>query len=586
MSVRARYALDACLVIGLAAAGVALRLRGLPYLQLDENTIYPYTQGLFLLAGWATSGLPQPEAFDTSRFWPHTYPDGQQFGPGLVWAHLPLLLGANSLEESLTRRLLVQATAAPLIYIGVRVALAPRPAQRHTAPRWPSVVAALAAATVVGFTGFPFGPFSPYDDTYLAPEMCSWITACAVVVLGARRTRWLLPCLPLVVVTCMVHPFSVAYTVGSAFLLLIVLARGESRVVLGALGLASLAAVPEVVHLLSIFGTQADDLGSIARSCDDQRRTVGALFGRSWSYMSRLQPRPLGHLVALAPIAAVVALGLQRWISRPTASRGVSGLKRLAHLPRTELIACWCLANIVGFVVATGVVGCVQPWHWGIVLPSLAVALALVVHVAARLLAGSLQRRAPAFAPAAGVVAVLLAVLLAMFVMRYHDVDYARGFGSLQASTWLSRTIQEDAGASPRWIDAITLDHDATGYPWIYPPALFIDQRLRDGISPGSFHPRSPLYLVVDGSPEQAALVADLPGGSLLGTYEPDESTRLLLVRLDDRAASRQWTESLCHTFPEYSVRTHLDAVDYFGEIRGGADRAAIAPWFAPCVVP
>jgi len=609
--------LDALVVAALLVAGIVVRSRGIPFMQLDENTIYPYVRALYLLDGWTGAPLPLPRYLDSSWFWPHMYTSDLQFGPGLIWAHVPLLAGASSLSAVFARRFIVQAAVAPLLYLALRSALGSKTAAGRSAsgmPPWPSMAASLSCAVIVGFTGYPFGPLSPYDETYLAPEMAAWIAACTLVALAANRAKWLLPCLALVAFTPMVHPFAVSYAVGAGLGLLVVFARGHRRAAAWAVAAAAVVALPEVVHLAGVFTSPVDDLTSAASNCDDQRRTIVTLLARSAEYMGQLQPRPVGYVLALSPL---VALPMAVWSMRKDRSlRGGSSLERIARISGIDLLTIWCCGNCGGFLVAAWAVGCLQPWHWGILLPSLAVQVAVVVFVAARALQGALDRRSRILARAVGVAILVAAVLLAVAAVRTRWHEEPLGFGKLRACRWFAQTIQEDVGQGDRWIEVLTLDRRVTGYPWIYPSALVIEQRLHHGLEPGIFDATGPLYLVVDGTGAQIALVAensgwtlpspseelpalpathrwspaveaaDTPGISLVGMYTPDAETSLLLLRMEDAEASSRWTRSLCEWFPRREVRTHFDAMDYFDEIRGGADHSLVEPWFDRCVAP
>lgn len=600
--------LDGLIVVALLSVGLAIRLHCLPWMQLDENTIFPYSHALFLVSRWAEGVHGGVGAPDASWFLPQVQSQGVlQFGPGLFWTHVPLIAGASSLQEVLVRRLLLQTLAAPLFYGVARATLGRTDPRRGSFP-WPSVVAALVGAVAVGLTGFPFGPLSPYDDTYLAPDLCNGIAVSTLLVLLARRPRWFLVALPLLALACMVHPFSVSYAAGAAVVVVLLVARGKWRVVAGAVALAAILALAEVAHLWNALTLFSTDLGAVSQNCDERAHTLGTLFSDTMRYMTWLTPRPMGWVLCGSLLVAPVLVGLQgwsRWKREP--SRGW----RSALTGEAELTI-WCWANVLGFFVALWLIGCLQQWHWGILLPSLAAQLAVVVHLLLQMGQRTLRQRSRRGATVLGV-AILVGTLTAVGVGVGHRwADCPRGYSSLQACRWVDETVRADAGGESYWIEAMTMEHTTRGYPWLYATAVILEQRLGDGGPPRHDTVGSPLYLVTDATADEARELAgldgwqvppaeerrvgesgswsggqpstDIPAVSLVGMYEAPDRTTLLLVRIADSDASRRWTRSLCERFPYNTVRTHYDSVDYSGVFGEGGDVDDVAFWFDPCV--
>jgi len=611
-------AFDACVVLTLLIAGVLLRLHWLPLTQLDENSVYPYTKALYLLSNWVWTPLPDISQLDKNWLWPPVLPRDAQFGPGLTWSHVPFVAGASSLDACIARRLMFQSTASPILYLALRVALwrlepGARRSPGSPLAHWPSFIAALVAALAMGFTHLPFGILGPADDTYLAPELTAWGTAAAVMVLLARRRGFLLVALPLFAFTLMVHPFSVCYAVGCSVLLAAAWYRRQRLHLLVGLALAALAALPELIHVSSV-ATGNEGLVSTASSCDAEHRSFTWLVANGMATLRQLTPAGLGvALVGGLPVT-LLGLGVMAAVGRSRAPAVQAWRERRSTSRAILLCTGWCVVNLLGLLAVGTVVGCLNPWHWSILLPSMSVQLGLGVYLLAR---GVLSVSSPTGPLGRHVVALLLSfavVWQAAAAARTHWREAPYGYAHLEDCRWLARTIQADSGSAARWFEALTLDHSVRGYPWIYPPSLFIEQRLAMAIPPESFAAQGSLYLLVDGEPASTGKLVEAMGwdvdtarpraqtggeGKVLPSPQPAigypdvhlvaeswmvPGEHLLLLRIDGTEDALRWTQDLCMLFPSQRVGTHLDSVDYLSLTPGGGEAwGDVGAWIDPC---
>jgi len=618
-SKRSLLALDTCVFLALFFTGAILRLHWLPATQLDENTVFPYTKALYLLSNWSFDPLPDFSRFDASWFMPPVFHRDAHFGPGLTWAHLTFLAAADSMGQSVARRLILQSTAAPVLYLALRMGLQRLESKPHLSPfasleaAWPSVIAALVAALAVGFTQMPYGILGPTDDTYIAPELSTWYAAAAVVALLARRPRFLLLAFPTLAFTMMVHPFTVCYALGCIVIVITAWFRRQRVHLAAGLALAAVVAVPEVVQVFGIV-TSGEAMSETTGLCDPERRTFAWLLSTSASTIDQLEPRSLGLLLLLGLPVTCAALGIMTVFDLRRASTLLKWRQPRSLHRGVLLCTIWCVANLVGLLFAGTLVGCLQPWHWSLVLPSMSIQLGLAVYLLVRGLRGSKAWGVVALSRAALVLLTAAVIWQAADIARTHWAKEPYGYAHLETCRDLAHTIQADVGADDRWIEAITLDHSDRGYPWVYPPALFIEQRLTPGVPPESFNLDGLLYLIVDGPPEDIQSLGGAMGwdvgtpdspvsaGSgdrtpndpqpaigyenihLLAVSKPTPSVHLLLVRIVKARESAQWTGDLCDLFPDQRVRTHLDTLDYLSLTPAAWTWKEFDVWFDPCI--
>ena len=132
--------IDALAALALLVLAYGLRTSVLPHMALTSDSIGPYLKAWSITHGAGL--LPSPHAPES--------------GPGLYWLTLPLVLGADSLEDLFRRRALAQALLAPLLYLAVARFLRPR---LGPAPAWlGGLVAGLTVACSGGLPALGLWP--------------------------------------------------------------------------------------------------------------------------------------------------------------------------------------------------------------------------------------------------------------------------------------------------------------------------------------------------------------------------------------------------------------------------------------------
>ncbi len=578
-STGSKWLIDGAICVALLVASVFLRLQGLSEISLHFDAVDPFMRAVawltdcdLLLRGEAEEGL-------VKTLWPASAPWVSQFGPALVWGYAPFVAGASTLHEAFARRYVLQALGVVLVYLSMRVALQPPRQARAPSGVWPARLGAWAAAMAVGFGGEPFGTLGKGDQTYLAPDLCMVVAAAAAMVLVGRRPWWFLVSVGVLPWAIMMHPLAACYVPGVLILAVYVWRQGRKNVAMAGLAVGAVSAIPEIVHLAILArgepdgGRFSETLGYVSTYF---QAPTGILTTAAEAFASQ-QPFPLGILLFLAPLFVIG----WTWIARRSVGQGRSrsGMASLAL---------WASAAALGLLALAFVTGLHHGYHWRIPLPGLALTLGLAVSLlAARI------RFVSHLDPVARVIGrsvmVLVLVALTGAAMHARSWRFPLGSGDLDLHRWMAQVIQEDAGTSSRWFDAVVLGYDAHPFSWAFTPAIYIEQRLADQPR-GVFRPDGMLYLAVNGpTPAIDGILATMGweesalrgwertdsgmGASgpavagrspatvhLVGWYVVNPSYSLLLVRLPEPASSRAWTAWLYSRFPTGTTRLMLDS--------------------------
>jgi hypothetical protein len=588
--------LDGGILASLMIAGWVLRAHELPQAQVTGDIVAPYFQALLLL--WPDASPDGAFPLGLDGIWPTLTPWAPQFGPAFAWTGLLFVTGASSLEGVLARRMFLQATLAILLYVALRWPLGrrlPSAAGRAWQRDWPARAGAIVAALAVGFLGDPFGTLGRAEQGYLMPDVGAWITvAVAMVVLGGRR-RWLLVAIGLLPVALMLHPFGLAFVPGIALLVAWIWREGHRRLVLTSLGIGVVLSIPEGIHVLNVL---SDEQVGAALFTEAVTSTAAAthetVLHTAIRAFRELEPSPAGPLLALAPVV-VVFWGIWR---RSTGA---------------VVLACWSLATVLSLFVVGHLIGYLQINHWRVVLPVLALqaGLATSLSVAGLLdLAGRGGRWPRSIALAA--VAVCLVGLLAGCVLRERRV-YFDGSSDLSLHRLVSHDIHRDAGDRDRWFDALVVQRSNATWDGssVAIRSLFLEHRLT---IPDSIAVKDDglLYLTVDGTPETVVALRDamswrhapvdaslspddappahprpapsFPGVTLVREYRVEDSGTVLLVRLDDPAASHRWSRWLCEHAGAGGAHLLEVAPIYLAETSTPEQKITQRDWFPGCL--
>jgi hypothetical protein len=578
-SMGSKWLIDGAICVALLVAAVVLRMQGLSELPLHFDAVDPFMRAVawvtdcdLFLRGEAEEGLAQ-------TLWPASAPWVSQFGPALVWGYAPFVAGASTLHEAFARRYVLQALGVAFVYLSMRVALQPPRQARAPSGVWPARLGAWAAAMAVGFGGEPFGTLGRGDQTYLAPDLCLVVAVAAAMVLVGRRPWWFLVSVGVLPWAIMMHPLAACYVPGVLILAVYVWRLGRKTVAIAGLAVGAVCAIPEFVHLAILArgdpggGRFSETLGYVSTYF---QAPTGILGTAAEAFVTQ-KPIPLGILLILAPLFVIG----WTWIARRSVGQGRSR-------SGMAFLALWAAAAVLGLLALAFATGLHHGYHWRIPLPALALTLGLAVSLlAARV--RFVTDLDPLTRGIGRTALVLALVALSGLAMHARSWRFPLGSGDLELHDWMTRVIQEDAGTSSRWFDAVVLRHDAHPFSWAFTPAIYIEQRLADRPR-DVFRPDGSLYLAVNGPTTAIDRVrADMGWGEsalrgwawtgsgagasgpavagrspatvhLVGRYVINPGYSLLLVRLPEPASSRAWTAWLYNRFPPGTTRLMLDS--------------------------
>ena len=497
--------------------------------------------------------------------WPASGPWINQFGPALVWAYAPFVVGAKSLQAAFAGRYLIQAMGVLLVYASLRWVLWPRGTVGASQGVWPARLGAWIAALAVGFTGEPFGTLGAGDQNYLAPDLGVIISVAAALVLLHKRPHGLLVGFAVVPLAAMFHPLALCYLPGLLLLAVHVWLGGRRRIVAASLAVGLLCSIPELVHIAVILmqGPGGEALGFYSF----HSYSSVWILNTATEAFATLQPFPAGPILLASPFVVLV------WCAVGGGADGLRGKERGA-----ALFALWGVLTVGGLLALVLLLGNHRGYHWRIALPGLALVLGLAVYLPAQVCRIRLARaRTVTRWAVPAMTAVALAVLSACVVVARID-RFPQGTGDLRMHRWMAELIQEDAGTSRRWYDTVLLGWEMQTISPVFMPSVYVEQRLMN-VPREAFHADGVLYLAVTGPP---SLVEDLrtdmgwddramqrwgpppsSGGAsgvairgtfptdvhLLGHHSVGEGYSMLLVRLADPVATRAWTAWLHQRF-------------------------------------
>ena len=586
---------DALVALVLLVAGTWLRWKNIVGKAIFTDNVDPFLRAYAWLADWGQAFSGHSSQTWYELLWPASVPWLPQFGPGLVWSHVPFVVAASDLQAALERRLLLQALVVPLLYIALRLVLGRRiTGKGRLAAEWPSVLAGLTAALVAGFTYQPFGLLLEEDQTYLAPELSIVITVAVAAVLLSGRSRYLCLGLALLPWAVMIHPLAVCLAPGLLLVTYRVWKTGGRRIVLVSLAVAALCSIPEAVHLGAILGAGSDPtwIGeTVSRSSMHFESLLDPLWLTLTSFIE-LEPFPAGLLLLLAPLVVLHWRRGSAWWRPGGSEPAIRLADRDSRTGAAWLVAFFLLSMLTLLCLGIGL-GQLQPYHWRIVLPAMSLQLGLAIYlIACRVQAAAggdhrkIRRRTRLLLAAPAVLLLLGPACETLDLWRNPD------WGDVVMHRWMAEAVQDDAGKRRRWFEAVVLGRTEPRWTWASPSALYLQQRMK-GLPRSRFRLDGLVYLAVNGPAGYTSIVrqrmgwddlepegwnsvgrtgarhgSPLPakgmgGVHLIGRYPVGRDLVILLIRLDDWRASQKWSGWLVQQFPPGEVRLIMETNQY-----------------------
>ncbi len=573
--------MDVAIAAALFLLAASVRLGVLSVAQIGPDCVGPYLGAYEML---------------TTGDWlgPSYFPES---GPALYWLQVPFLLGADGLEVALRRRFLLQAFWTPFLYLGLRVAFAglwgasPRatPIRRDGARR----LAPLLGACALGFSQGPLLSLLSGAEGFVAPDLAAVMTVAVALVVLANRDRWLLAAWAMLPLAMMVHGMSASYGPGLLLLAVIIWLRGRRWLAAGAVLLGAVGFAPRAVQLVqSVIEEGFGGAMQAARYNSEGDQFWTEVISRTVDHFTVRDPLPWGPLLAAAPLLLVVVLAVAPRLA-PTAF--TRAMRRSCWL-----FAIWLGCTVGGLLLVASSIRYLQGYHWRILYPAAAAALALAAEVSLR--AWTVWRRTES-SP------TVRRPRLRSFVLVSLATALLLGAAGLAKSRWPTRpmatsdlgvtarfasAIVEASGPARRWHDTAAVGLD----PWGYAPAIYLNERLAG--HPGSYGLDGTLYLLFSadrpvieeidadngwtGQPAPAASTR-FPGATLVARAHPWNGPQVLLLHFDGPEASRRWSGRVLEQAGDQPVRMRAEAGEYLPAITGTADYATIDAWFAPGLV-
>ena len=584
-------AVDVATMAVLFGAGATVRLGHLVDLPLHFDNVDPFLRAYAWVHDWSTVVDGRSDAGPLDLLFPASAPWLGQFGPGLVWSYVPLVVGAPTLESAFVRRYLVQALLAPLVFLALRRGIpwsGGAASNRGVNPA--SYLAGIVGALAIGFCGEPFGTVAQGDQTYLAPEFAMATAAAVLFATRGRGAPWVLLAMAAVPWAAMVHPMAIALAPGLLWVVALLWNRARTSIVVVGVVLAACVSLPECFHLASVWrqGGEGSAFAATIGYTGSLSLSPAEVFRQSSRAWWGLQPTGIGPLLLAGPWVVLAFSVPPLW--RRSFREAIPDSVALSSC----VFALYTLTTAAALLGIGVLVGYLQPYQWRVVLPAHALTLGLAIYLVAHSL--PFLRGAPSSrvhgALSLAVLVICAALLVAIVNPRTDGASPKSALFDIHRG--MARVIAEDAGESPRWFDAIVLDHDAQPFCWAFTPAVFLEQRM-GGAPREAFRHTGRLYLVLSGPRQSvAAIVHDmgwdadgtplvgqsLDGVHLVGRHPVNSAAEILVVRLDDSASSRAWTGWLFSRTPSLDPRLLLDSNHVLHLTEDGYDMADGWAWF------
>lgn len=538
----------------LVCLGALLRLEMLDSAVMSADSLSPYLKAVLVASGRRL--LPQGP-----------FPES---GYIVAWTFLPYLEAASSLRGALTVRFVVNALMAIPLTLAIWQVMAGSMRQRVC-------VAGIAGSVAATYPGFSDTLLTGYQ-TFDAPLYATLpILGALRIAFGLTRgSAWLI--FPVLPILGMLHPFAVVYGVGGALALVWLWRVGEARRALVPILIGLVIASPHLYRHLAplLHGPQAllDHFWQVAGAPGHFESLSAVLLKAVREEM--LDRELLAHgLLLLALPLSWISLPLLRRIQKAEQKQWVDGFQRWTL---------WATLIPASLVLMAAYVRYFQPYHLRLLVPVLAVSLAMWVGAWIQVLATTRSQKVTGMAT---LVPIVVCMGLAYQLSHKRFSAPPPGRESLLLHEAQAAKIRADAGNASIAMSFVFLSQELSGSPAAYMLDLWLsgfpEARLahtREGLE------QARIYLTLTGELPVLEIADAVRTEQHLALLEFNKVHRVMLLRAEGAEAVRQFAGALCARLPENTPVRAGAANDYLSVLTLDHDTTQVPGWFSACPAP